>query len=97
MPHTESEKKSLRKNDKRRLRNKEEKKSIKFHVKDFLRVLKDGTQEQRQTELVKVSKKLDKAAAKRVIHPNKAARTKSRLAAKVAIAAAKANAAPAQS
>jgi small subunit ribosomal protein S20 len=87
MPHTKSAEKSLRKNAKRRLHNKEAKKSVKFHVKDFLTVLKDGTPEQRQAEFIKVSKKLDKAGAKRVIHPNKAARTKSRLAAKLAQAA----------
>jgi small subunit ribosomal protein S20 len=87
MPHTKSAKKSLRKTEKRKARNKEAKKAVKIQVKDFLRVVKDGTPEQRQAELIKVSRKLDKAGAKRVIHPNKAARTKSRLAAKVATAA----------
>ena len=97
MPHTKSAKKSLRKTEKRRVRNKADKKAIKFQIKDFVRILKDGTPEQRQTELTKVSKRLDKAGAKRVIHPNKASRTKSRLARRVnAAAKAPAAAAPAK-
>lgn len=82
MPHLKSAKKSLRQNAKRRLRNRATKKGIKLEIKTFLAVVqnKDSTPEQLKTELSKAAKKLDKAAAKRVIHPNVAARKKSQLA-----------------
>ncbi len=82
MPHLKSAKKSLRQNAKRRLRNRAAKKGIKLEIKTFLAVVqnKDSTPEQLKAELSKAAKKLDKAAAKRVIHPNVAARKKSQLA-----------------
>ncbi len=82
MPHLKSAKKSLRQNAKRRLRNRAAKKGIKLEIKTFLAVVqnKDSTPEQLKAELSKAAKKLDKAAAKRVIHPNVAACKKSQLA-----------------
>ena len=83
MPHTKSAKKALRQDAKRRERNRAVKKALKAQIKKFLAVLKDGTAEQQQAELVACSKKLDRAAARRVIHPNAAARKKSQLALKI--------------
>jgi small subunit ribosomal protein S20 len=83
MPHTKSAKKALRQDAKRRERNRAVKKALKAQIKKFLAVLKDGTAEQKQAEFVACSKKLDKAAARRVIHPNAAARKKSQLALKI--------------
>jgi small subunit ribosomal protein S20 len=83
MPHTKSAKKALRQDAKRRDRNRTVKKALKAQIKKFLAVLKDGTAEQKQAEFVACSKKLDKAAARRVIHPNAAARKKSQLALKI--------------
>jgi small subunit ribosomal protein S20 len=82
MPHLKSAKKSLKQNAKRRLRNRAAKKGIKLEIREFVAVVenKGSTPEQIQAELKKAAKKLDKAAAKRVIHPNLAARKKSQLA-----------------
>ena len=80
MPHTKSAKKPLRQDQKRRVRNRAVKKALKAEIKKFLRPLKAGTADAAKTEFVACVKKLDKAAARRVIHPNAAARKKSQLA-----------------
>jgi small subunit ribosomal protein S20 len=79
MPHTRSAKKNQRKNEKRRLRNRAAKSAIKTQVKRFLAAV-DGPTDQLRKEYNLAAKKLDKAAAKRIIHPNLAARKKSQLA-----------------
>jgi small subunit ribosomal protein S20 len=79
MPHTRSAKKNLRKTEKRRLANRSAKKAIKTQIKRFLEAT-DGPVEELRKEYNLAAKKLDKAAAKRVIHPNLAARKKSQLA-----------------
>ena len=84
MPHTKSAKKSLRQDQKRRDRNRAVKKDLKTHMKKFAAALKEGSPEQKQAEFVACVKRLDKAAARRVIHPNAAARKKSQLARKLA-------------
>lgn len=86
MPHTTSAKKALRQDAKRKERNKVAKKALKVQVKKYLSALKDGTLEQQQAELAACAKRLDKLAAKRVIHPNMAARNKSKLAIKLNVA-----------
>jgi small subunit ribosomal protein S20 len=79
MPHTPSAKKSLRQTAIRRLRNRAAKKAIKLQVKKLTEPAKDATLDKLQVELKVAIRKLDKAAAKRVIHPNTAARKKSQL------------------
>ncbi|MCS7046574.1 MAG: 30S ribosomal protein S20 [Gemmataceae bacterium] len=79
MPHTRSAKKRLRQNIKRRLRNRAVKKAIKIQIKNVLTAAK-ANPDKLPDELKLAMKKLDKAAAKRVIHPNKAARKKAQLA-----------------
>ena len=79
MPHTKSAKKNLRKSEKRRVRNRAIKRTLKTHIKRFFDAL-EGPVETLQQEYNLAAKKLDKAAAKRVIHPNLAARKKSQLA-----------------
>lgn len=79
MPHTKTAKKRLRQNEKRRVRNKATRKGIRIQVKKFTHAPKDANPDQLRTELKAAIKKLDKAAAKRVIHPNAAARKKSQL------------------
>jgi small subunit ribosomal protein S20 len=79
MPHTHSAKKHLRKSEKRRIRNKAVKRTLKTHIKRFFDAL-EGPVEALQQEYNLAAKKLDKAAAKRVIHPNLASRKKSQLA-----------------
>ncbi len=80
MPHTRSAKKSLRKSKKRRLHNRAVKKAIKSEVKEVLALAKTGAPEDLRKQYNAAAKKLDKAAARRVIHPNLAARKKSQLA-----------------
>ena len=79
MPHTKSAKKHLRQSDKRRESNRAAKKAIRTQLKKFAEVAESGTAEQLQQEYNLAAKKLDKAAAKRVVHPNLAARKKSQL------------------
>jgi small subunit ribosomal protein S20 len=82
MPHTRSAKKNLRKIAKRRLHNRTVKKGVKTELKGFQTAL-EGSVEEMRTQFKVACKKLDKAAAKRVIHPNLAARKKSQLARKL--------------
>jgi small subunit ribosomal protein S20 len=90
MPHTKSAAKRLRQNEKRRKRNKTWVKQVKKQTRAFADALKGGDAAKVGTEFTAATKKLDKAAAKGVIHKNKAARMKSRLAKKVNAAKAKA-------
>lgn len=83
MPHTKSAKKRLRQNEKRRLHNRAVKKTLKQQIKKFLEVLKTGTSEQVKREYNITAQKLDRAAARRVVHRNLAARKKSKLALKM--------------
>jgi small subunit ribosomal protein S20 len=80
MPHTKSAKKRLRQNTERRLRNRATKSTIKTQIKKVLAAAASGTVEDLQKQYNAAAKKLDRAAAKRVIHPNLAARKKSQLA-----------------
>jgi small subunit ribosomal protein S20 len=80
MPHTKSAKKSLRKDAKRRLHNRSIKKSLKLQLRGFTEAVAEGPVEKLREEYNKAAKKLDKAASRRVLHPNTAARKKSQLA-----------------
>jgi small subunit ribosomal protein S20 len=79
MPHTRSAKKHQRQSEKRRLHNRAVKRAIKTQIKRFEEAL-EGPIENARKEYSLSAKKLDKAAAKRIIHPNLAARKKSQLA-----------------
>jgi small subunit ribosomal protein S20 len=80
MPHTRSARKNLRKNEKRRLNNRAIKREIRTFCKRVVTAAGEGNAEKLKQEFVLAVKKIDKAAAKRVIHPNMAARRKSQLA-----------------
>lgn len=80
MPHTRSAKKHLRKSEKRRHHNRAIKSSIKTQIKKVTALAETGPADQLRKELLVAVKKLDRAAAKRVVHPNLAARKKSQLA-----------------
>ena len=94
MPHTKSAAKRLRQTETRRKRNKTWIKQVKKQNRGVADALKTGDATQTSTALSAAEKQLDKAAAKGVIHKNKAARLKSRLAKKVNAAKAKAAGAP---
>ena len=77
MANIKSQKKRNLQNEKRRLRNKGVRSELKTRVKTALNTA--GTDDSAEA-LRLAMKRLDKAAAKGVIHPNQAARRKSRLA-----------------
>jgi small subunit ribosomal protein S20 len=79
MPHTRGASKRLRQNENRRLHNRATKKAIKTQLKKVIEAASGPVEELRE-QFRLAAKKLDKAAAKRVIHPNLAARKKSQLA-----------------
>lgn len=84
MPHTKSAEKRLRQNEKRQKRNRAAKKSIRVQIKKFMEAVKDGNPDTVKTEFRAAVRNLDRAAAKRVVHPNLAARKKSQLAKMIA-------------
>jgi len=88
MPHTRSAKKNLRKTEKRRQANRAVKRELKTYCKRVDAAVTEGNVEKMKAELILAIKKLDKAAAKKVIHPNMAARKKSQLARLVNVKAA---------
>jgi small subunit ribosomal protein S20 len=74
----------MRQDAKRRERNRIAKKGIKTSLKKFTASTTAGTPEEKQADYIAAIKKLDKAAARKVIHPNAAARKKSQLARQLA-------------
>jgi small subunit ribosomal protein S20 len=89
MPHTKSAKKRLRQSELRRTSNRNVKRDVKTRCKKVVEVAEGGNAEAAQVEFRTAVKKLDQAAAKKVIHRNAAARLKSRLAARLKKASAK--------
>ena len=79
MPNTASAKKRLRQNDARRLRNRSQKSSLRSQLRKVREAVESGDRETATNEFRVAQKRLDQAAAKKLIHPNAAARTKSRL------------------
>jgi small subunit ribosomal protein S20 len=90
MPHTKSAKRRLRQSLERRANNRATKSAIKTQVRKVRKAIAGGDVATAETELRLAAKKLDRAGAKRVIHPNAAARTKSRLSHLIASAKSKA-------
>lgn len=80
MPHTSSAEKRLRQTERRNLRNRSRMKRIKKDLRSFDDVAKTGSTADLQKAYNVAVGHLDKAAAKRTIHPNNAARKKSQLA-----------------
>jgi small subunit ribosomal protein S20 len=87
--HSLSAKKRIRQNAKRRAVNRWRKGQVKDVVKGFEDAVRSGDQAKAAQQLKAVYKRLDKVAAKGTIHPNAAARKKSRLARRVSAMAAK--------
>ena len=83
MPHSVSAKKRLRQNLRARERNRAIKSEIKSELKKVLAALTNGDVAAAREQFKVVARKADRAAAKRTIHPNRAARLKSRLSARV--------------
>ncbi|MGH3664299.1 MAG: 30S ribosomal protein S20 [Micromonosporaceae bacterium] len=80
MANIKSQIKRNRQNEKRRLRNKSVKSSLKTAVRKFRETAEAGDAEQANVLMRAASRQLDKAASKGVIHKNQAANRKSALA-----------------
>jgi small subunit ribosomal protein S20 len=83
MPHTTSAEKRNRQNEKRNLRNRAVKKAVKLTIRDANEAIQAGDAAKIAPAINLANKKLDKAAAHKNIHKNKANRLKSRLAKRV--------------
>ena len=79
MPTTKSAKKRHRQSLERRAVNRSTKSAIKTQVRKVREAIKAGDLAKADAELRTAATKLDRAASKRIVHPNAAARTKSRL------------------
>ena len=83
MPNSLSAKKRLRQNVVRRARNRSIKSAVRTQLRKVHEAIAAGDAEKAAAEFRVAAKRLDRAAAGRVIHPNAAARLKSRLNAKL--------------
>ncbi len=83
MPNTQSAKKRLRQNVVRRTYNRAIKKSIRTQIRKVLDAVTAKDSGLAETELKITAKKLDRAAARHIIHRNSASRLKSRLSARI--------------
>lgn len=94
MPNTPSAIKRLKQSVKRRMHNRIAKKIIKTYVKRTLASVVAKDFEKAEADFRVATAKIDKAGVRRVLHPNTAARRKSKLARdyKAALAKAKATA-----
>lgn len=84
MANIRSQIKRNRQNEKRRLRNKSVKSSLKTAVRKFNETAATGDSEAATALLRDASRKLDKAVSKGVIHKNQAANRKSAIAKRLA-------------
>jgi small subunit ribosomal protein S20 len=79
MPNTASAKKRMRQDAVRRARNRSTKSSLRTQLRKVREAVTAKDVDKSQTEFRVLSRKLDQAAGRKVIHANRAARTKSRL------------------
>lgn len=92
MPNTPSAIKRLKQSAKRRLHNRITKKIIRTYAKRTLAGVAAKEFEKAEADFRLTTAKIDKAGARRVLHPNTAARRKSKLAREFKAAVAKAKA-----
>ena len=83
MANIKSQIKRNRQNEARRQRNKATRSELKTYTKNYLAAASSGDEGAAREALSLVSRKLDQAAAKGVVHRNKAANRKARLAKKL--------------
>ena len=79
MPNSNSAKKRMRQNVTRRNQNHSIKSAVRTQIRKVRKAVATGEVEVSEVEFRAAAKKLDRAAAKNIIHANAAARTKSRL------------------
>lgn len=80
MANIQSQIKRNRQNERRHERNKTVRSRYRTAVRRFDAAVEDGDRDTAEQAFRTAQKELDRAARKRVIHPNKAANTKSRMA-----------------
>ena len=83
MPTITSAKKRLRQNVVRRERNRTIKRALRTQSRKVREAVEAGAAEQAEVEFRAAVKRLDRAGARNIIHRNAAARTKSRLSARI--------------
>ena len=83
MPQHAAPKKSVRQDEKRNLRNRSVKSHLRTTTKKLGDLIKEGNIEEAQKLFKIVVSKIDRAATRKIIHKNKAARDKSRLSVKI--------------
>ncbi len=83
MANIKSAIKRAKQNVKRRAHNASARSMYRTYVKNVLKAVEAGNQEEARAAFSKAQPVIDKAMAKGLIHKNKAARVKSRLSAKV--------------
>jgi len=79
LPVTKSAKKQVRVTERRRLRNRSTRSLVKTNITKAERLIFSGELESARAAVVAAISSLDKAAEKGILHPNNAARRKSRL------------------
>jgi small subunit ribosomal protein S20 len=84
MAHSVSARKRIRQNETHRATNKTKKSAFRTEIKKVLEAAEAGKVDAAMKNLPNAMKRIDKAAKTRAIHPNAAARYKSRLARAIA-------------
>jgi small subunit ribosomal protein S20 len=79
MPTSRSAKKRLRQQERRRIRNRAARSTLRTHIKRVRAAVDEKDIAKAETEFQITAKKLDQSAAKNIIHANTASRYKSRL------------------
>jgi small subunit ribosomal protein S20 len=79
MPNTNNAKKAHRRNEIRREHNRTQRSALRTVIKKFKAAAAGSDRQAAEAAFLKAVQRLDKAAAKQLIHKNTAARTKSRL------------------
>ncbi|MEX2185455.1 MAG: 30S ribosomal protein S20 [Pirellulales bacterium] len=83
MPTTKSASKRLRQSETRRARNRSIKRTLSTYIRRVTESIAAGDVAKSEADFRLVSKKIDQAASKKIVHANTAARTKSRLSARI--------------
>lgn len=84
MPNSASAEKRLRQNEKRRLLNRDRKTELRSLAKKFDRAIHDGNKDDAATLSRHLSRRLDQAACRNVVHKNYVSRHKATIAKKLA-------------
>lgn len=79
MANIESAKKRIRQTEKRTARNRNYRVAARTHIKKARRLISEGNLDEAELVANEAYKTLDKAARKKVLHPQNAARRKGRL------------------